>query len=382
VPLENVGDCAKCHTCDAWRLVRGVKERHEQAGFPLVGAHASTACASCHRPGRTFPKNVAADCTACHVSPHRTDLGPSCTACHKSDDPEWNDAARSRFPVSAHAGTGFPLTPPHAGHDCAACHRPTVRVYAKRFPGRQPDRCDACHSDPHRGQFRSRPGGCVACHPGNRTSFVPARYSIADHRTFPLAGGHLAVPCIRCHQPDAQTGVRRFVGTARRCRDCHVNPHGEQFRREISANGCRACHTSLATWRFDRNSFDHAATGYPLEGAHARAACGDCHVRPASTAPVRYRGTPTDCRGCHVDPHRGQLTPAGGAGCTRCHVSTTAWRDHRFDHQRHARFKLDGVHRRLDCAACHVKRKLPGGASTIHYRPLGRDCKDCHAVKR
>ena len=54
-------------------------------------------------------------------------------------------------------------------------------------------------------------------------------------------------------------------------------------------------------------------------------------------------------------------------GCRTCH-SETGWHEG-FDHDKDTSFKLDGLHARLDCSACHSDRR---------FRTAGRECADCH----
>ena len=93
----------------------------------------------------------------------------------------------------------------------------------------------------------------------------------------------------------------------------------------------------------------------------------------------RYHGTPTDCGACHRDVHRGQL---GGAACGSCHTSFATWSEVRFDHQTQSRFKLEGVHARTACDRCHVPVTLSDGSTIVQYKPLGRECTDCHDMLR
>jgi len=67
--------------------------------------------------------------------------------------------------------------------------------------------CTDCHADAHAGQFARSPGGadCARCH--TVAGFSPATFTVADHaRTaYPLAGAHLATPCVACHARPAPT---------------------------------------------------------------------------------------------------------------------------------------------------------------------------------
>ena len=49
--------------------------------------------------------------------------------------------------------------------------------------------------------------------------------------------------------------------------------------------------------------FNHAATGFPLTGLHATAACETCHVAGV------FKGTAKTCDGCHALGKRVVATP-------------------------------------------------------------------------
>ena len=84
-------DCASCHQQVTWRAV-GQLERHNRTRFPLVGAHASTACERCHvgaEVGRFMPTDI--QCLSCHQHdlqaaqfPNHIALGwvDNCDRCH------------------------------------------------------------------------------------------------------------------------------------------------------------------------------------------------------------------------------------------------------------------------------------------------------------
>jgi hypothetical protein len=361
--------CEECHagSDDAWGGARESFDaaRHAAAGFRLVAAHAALECAKCHVPGSPYPERfrepprVSSDCRACHEDVHRGQFPGACTECHGQD----------RF-VPARYGRGkhvsFALKGAHERTACDACH--TVVDGARRFVGTPRD-CASCHEDPHRGQFEE---GCASCH--DERSFRPARYPIDRHTRFALDGAHGAVACNSCHTEVA--GVRRFAGTPKDCASCHDDPHGGQFAREMKKNGCATCHGVAS---FQIRPFDHARrASYRLEGAHAKATCARCH-RPVGKPPVRrYRETARDCASCHRDEHRGQFA---GRACTACHEGYERWTLASFDHTG-TRFPLDGRHRRVACADCHPGVRQADGVVVTQYRPLGRQCKDCHEVER
>lgn len=124
---------------------------------------------------------------------------------------------------------------------------------------------------------------------------------------------------------------------------------------------CAACHTAEG---WDRVAFDHARTGFPLEGAHRTAACRGCHVATDFKA-----GVPRACGACHRDVHGGRL----GARCADCH-DAVAWGEPTFGPEAHRRtnFPLDGRHAVLPCEECHGDRRDRGFS-----RPT-RTCAECH----
>jgi hypothetical protein len=125
---------------------------------------------------------------------------------------------------------------------------------------------------------------------------------------------------------------------------------------------CQSCHTDSA-WR--PATFDHALARFPLTGAHTRLECGRCHTGG------RFRGTPTECVGCHQSDYDRTTSPSHRAagfptGCQACH-GTNAWRPATFDHNRF--FPItSGDHAGIGCTSCHPN---PGSFSVF-------TCLDCH----
>jgi len=388
-------DCTACHLAadETWAMgARGIKaETHALTGFPLDEAHVTVTCEKCHPAGlpydRRYPDPRAAGyrrqpktCEGCHEDPHRGQFQgrySGCADCHAGARflPPQFDAAR-------HAGA-YPLRGPHAVVTCIRCHPADSSTGVRQFVSvsRQ---CDACHADPHGGQFAARHAQCTDCHEQDR--FLPARYDTQEHAAlYSLTGAHAAVPCIRCHVLVQNTSIRRFVSTSRACKLCHADDHAGQFEREMAKGDCTACHRpDAATFRI--RPYDHARqAGYPLTGAHQKADCVDCHRRQrpdpsgdSSRMARAYRGTPTACDACHRDAHRGQFQQNEKQDCQRCHNSAESWTADRFDHKRDARFKLEGVHANLVCSACHPAVRQPDGQNVVQYRPLGTRCEDCH----
>jgi hypothetical protein len=138
------------------------------------------------------------------------------------------------------------------------------------------------------------------------------------------------------------------------------NPHGAMDL------DCSLCHHE-GSWDVsgELGDFDHASTGFPLEGRHAAAHCRDCHEDP------RFAFVGTSCADCHADIHKGRL----GVDCARCHTPQ-AWvqrSEQRLAHDATG-FALVGAHDRVDCDACHT------GPLAGDYVGTPTDCYFCHAA--
>lgn len=376
--------CASCHDPMGWQRIAPGRFDHGRTRFPLTGRHEGVACSGCHTRGAggalKFEGTPFASCASCHKDPHAGRLGAVCATCHTTAG--FDRIQPGQFD---HARTAFPLYGKHADVKCDSCHR-TGRPRPLRHA-----RCTDCHEDRHAGQLAGRPDGgrCESCHDVN--GFEPARFSAEDHaRTrMPLTGAHLAVPCDACHReapleriralgvrppPSAppRTGQMRFASTA--CSECHRDPHRGRTAR---FGACETCHATAA-WNAVR--FDHARTGFPLVGGHARTPCRSCHGGEGGAVVLGDR--PTVCNACHEDPHRGQFARRFGQGgetdCAACH-DPESWPRVRFDHDRQTSFPLQGVHRSLPCARCHL-REIDGRA-TMEFTGIGRTCSACHGAE-
>ncbi len=153
-------------------------------------------------------------------------------------------------------------------------------------------------------------------------------------------------------------GLAALGGLAAPAFAAQGSPHGHL---EIP---CADCHTT-SNWREigDDIRFQHEATGNPLTGAHATAACGACHRDPV------FSRVATACQDCHQDAHVGEL----GLDCASCH-DTRRWdaRDDLFRAHNRTLFPLFAGHARVDCDACH------GGQPPTQYSRTPTECMACH----
>ncbi len=386
-------DCQKCHNLAAWKPAPDFD--HNQAQFRLTGKHTDVDCQKCHSL-QTLPV-VAGDpdylkftglsfsnCNSCHKDTHQGQFGKDCRRCHNTAG--WQKVAYANFD---HDKTRFPLKGLHQGVKCESCHKP-----GKPFKGLASRRCLDCHQDFHRGQFVSRrsKGDCRECHTEN--GFTPSGFTLAEHQKtdFPLKGAHLAIPCIACHSGgEAGPGRRRstlvvnkFTFENTRCTTCHTDVHRGQSDKVAKAAGCLFCHNA-DSW--ERVEFDHNLTGFALEGKHARTRCRDCH-KPGKNFQdepiVLFRNGKNKCIDCHRDQHNGQFQSnvirAGKTikitDCSHCHLAGE-WNAKKFDHNKDARFALDGAHEKVACKECHPRERA-NGKTFVRYKPIDPICNSCH----
>ncbi len=110
----------------------------------------------------------------------------------------------------------------------------------------------------------------------------------------------------------------------------------------------------------------HDRTNFPLVGKHRTLACRECHIN------LVFEGTPTDCEVCHWQRRQDdRYSLRLGTRCSDCH-SPQSWKKvdpALWSHETNVGYRLEGVHRTLDCEACH-------GSSGFAPRPT--ECYACH----
>ncbi|HTS89292.1 MAG TPA: hypothetical protein VMG41_12445, partial [Gemmatimonadales bacterium] len=189
-----------------------------------------------------FFKVSEAECTACHVDPHRgrfeaggaVPVPGGCRACHDT-----RGFRPSAVDVAAHSHFAFPLEGAHRATPCGECHQEIkgapgprrsslIRAAASssselRFDTKRG--CADCHQSPHGSQFDHRKdhGRCEGCH--DVVAFSPAsRFDHDRDALFSLKGAHEHVPCTQCHQVDSRGGATKMViyqPLSTKCESCH-----------------------------------------------------------------------------------------------------------------------------------------------------------------
>jgi hypothetical protein len=390
-------------------LIDGKPFDHSRTRYPLEGKHRSVGCTECHRGGiAKTPRPTFATCTACHQDTHggqATLAGKpaDCGACHTVAG-----YLPATYTAQRHAESGYPLQGKHAAVGCRDCHpkRPENKALgtAAIVIRRPHERCVDCHKDAHAGQFAAATGeravfaDCAACH--RVDGFKPSTFDLARHAKtrLPLQGKHATTTCAACHGPQrtdlpalpdksklGPAGVLLTLSDAA-CAACHRDPHAARFKQ-----ACSECHDQN---RFRPSTYDlaaHARCSFKLDGAHRAVPCAECHVdlkrEPTRATLLLTRTTEppllqplnkTLCSDCHESPHGVQFEGrARGEACTVCHQDGSFKPASRFDHDRHADFKLRGAHEKVLCSACHVPR-IEAGRAVVVYHPVPAHCEDCH----
>ncbi|MFT5734664.1 MAG: hypothetical protein ACJAZN_002473 [Planctomycetota bacterium] len=227
--------CDTCHEQQSWRVVGAITD-HARTRFPLVGAHAATACRRCHEgieAGVLAPLDV--ECISCH----QADLARTADPNHVTNG--WTDTCdRCHIPTgwrgAAFNHSTFPLTGQHRNADCSECH--TNGIYAGT-----PRNCVDCHrqeylnaNDPNH-VAAGFPESCENCH--NTQRWDDANFN----HFFRINGGsHGGFDCIDCH-----TMPNNFTEAS--CTHCHEHRQSEADDEHSDVNGyvwsspqCIACH--------------------------------------------------------------------------------------------------------------------------------------------
>jgi hypothetical protein len=305
------GECSECHNVNGWKPSLFTVKEHATSHYALEGKHAAVACEKCHTPAGkdTIYKVKFAACTDCHQDAHDKQFAAApyqnrCEQCHTV-----KDFHHSTFTIAKHKDTRFLLTGAHVAVSCTDCHKAglggrTDKILPFHFEDRT---CTACHTDPHKGEFKDRmaqkradgrPLGCEACH--NTRSWIDVRSFDHSKTKFALVGAHRAVVCGDCHKPAQGTHEIQFKGTPQACEACHTDPHAGQFVARDGITKCGDCHV---VQRWTPSTFDHdKRTQFPLQGGHANVACSMCHALQREVqgkTVLFYKPTSRSCADCH-----------------------------------------------------------------------------------
>ena len=206
-----------------------------------------------------------------------------------------------------HQTSRFALRGSHSAVPCQDCHKKGDSVDAVTAYHFASLAYEACHKDPHRGEFpavlissaSATQSVCESCHGLiSWRQLKPFDHSVTD---FALTGGHASVTCAACHMSHNQGQQAAAVPfkTSDKCEGCHEDIHGGQFQR-LGIVDCAGCHT---TSRWPVTGFDHETrTTFSLQGAHQNVPCRLCHNDRREIngrIVIVYKDAPRECNQCH-----------------------------------------------------------------------------------
>jgi hypothetical protein len=292
-----------------------------------------------------------------------------------------------------HARTTFPLTGAHLQIACRACH---VDGQLGTFTPLDPQ-CMSCHEADYTNAqavpHENFPTDCLRCH----VTLAWTANVRFDHPSvsggFRLLGAHALIRCSSCHGPNLEPLFQ--PANDQDCIACHQTDYDREHPGGAFPTTCLACHT-VDTW--SGATFDHAlvASGFRLEGAHARIPCEACHSPTDWSVPF----TPAndqDCISCHADDYQGEHAGSGfPTTCLACHTVET-WEGADFANHDAQYFPIysgrhDGTwencqtcHTQPDnfqvfsCLSCHRQSETDGHHDEVGgYRYDSNACYQCH----
>jgi hypothetical protein len=370
-------DSDACYACHPTGSSSGAFD-HSQSNFPLTGAHLTVDCIQCHQSGYAGTPTA---CVACHqtnyngtINPNHQSLGinTDCVSCHTTD-PGW---APAQFPQH---NQYFELLGQHASiTDCNTCHNGNYNLNSAE--------CLQCHQTDYNNaanpnhQAAGIPTTCQDCHTAN--GWTPSTF---NHSTtgFTLLGVHASLQCSSCHQGTV-TGLNPD------CISCHQTDYNNATNPNHTAAGipttCQDCHNASA---WIPSTFDHATTGFQLQGVHAQIQCSSCHQGTVT-------GLSPNCITCHQTEYNNapnHVAQGYPTNCDLCH-SFEAWTPANFDHN-NTNFPLTGAHLQVQCSDCHSSGFVgtPTACFACHETnynnttnpshttlQLPTDCSTCHTT--
>lgn len=181
--------------------------------------------------------------------------------------------------------------------------------------------------------------------------------------------------CNLCHDGGRATNDQKCLGChdhsdlAKRIRE----GKGFHASSKVKGKSCESCHLEhkgrgfdLMAWRSlagGEKNFDHALTGWKLNGKHTAIDCKDCHKNTNKQGLRTYLGEDKTCGNCHKRDQPHGFDKTAFMKCERCH-GESVWKPPRstleFDHddKNDAAMPLEGTHASVSCGKCHPKAKF------------------------
>lgn len=345
-------------------------------------------CSYCHQPLKTIQANLCLECHTAVSNQIANGIGlhskfeqvNTCAQCHSDHKGRNFDPLMDAMADFDHSITTFDLINHQVDFDaslinCNQCHitdsgyEPSVRA------------CASCHATKdmvfmvkHTQDYGDQ---CLACHDG-KDKMVGFNHSMSQ---FPLLGAHESLECAECHK------VENFANTPVDCISCHSEP---QIHTGIFDLDCTICHTTQA-WKpafLDGRLFNHwdnvafNLIKHAKDFAGNAISCKGCHPKDFRQFDLEI------CITCHIEQNFDYMAAhieKFGNACLECHDGVD--RMNKFDHDKI--FVLDGRHREVDCAACHIDYSFQGTSKEcvechaepeIHSGTFGIQCQFCHTT--
>jgi hypothetical protein len=185
-------------------------------------------------------------------------------------------------------------------------------------------------------------------------------------------GKHKQAKCASCHKGDL---YKDKLQTA--CFSCHEK---DDKHKGQEGKKCESCHAEQS---WNKTTFDHGQSSFPLLGRHRLVDCKKCH------ASVTFKDAKSDCWSCHENDDAKVHKRRFGTECQLCH-NVRDWMAWDFDHNK-TEFRLDGAHKKVanKCYTCHAKpmgKKVALSSSCgschdrddVHNGSYGDRCERCH----
>ena len=401
-------------------------------------------CFKCHDVGKGTPDRLCLDCHkeikpfVIQKKGYHGLTKQSCRECH--DDHKgrnFNSIELNDKEFNHKFETGFDLTGKHEKLKCNECHKEkhgnkSARSGLIRYFGRQ-STCVSCHKkeDIHffKGEFAKK--DCGSCH-GVKTWKDEIQFNHEKDGHYKLVGKHEKLKCAECHGISKKQTTPLYAWPqlkTKECLSCHTDYHKNNLSPKYQGGKCTQCHDQHQnTWKILQ--FDHDVTGFKLRDKHAEIKCLDCHKQKSFTSvsaassqligtnqqgeanlsqgnlvsqigninlPLKvdnslshykdfnFKGLKSACISCHQDihkfgPHKNQKYGKFENACSTCHNERNWKLIFQFEHNSDTRYKLDGKHLDVKCAACHKTEVKTQKSAQYHWPQLTqKGCVNCHA---
>jgi hypothetical protein len=337
-------DCLLCHSTNKWK---DAFFDHDATNFPLVGAHETTDCQSCHADGSY-------------------DLPLSCDGCHIENGIATSNAALSGYNHDTH----------NINSNCESCHTSSIwsSIIFDHLNFSDQD-CQDCHLPEHTdSQYPPHADGnidtdCQLCHATTSTWIIENFLHSSSQTGFELTGLHIPADCALCHLNQIYDSTPQNCGNS----VCHLNDfnattdpnHGEYG---FPVGYCEHCHETLG-WEPDIYSHDVedvCATCHMPDYNSAddpphidfSTTCESCHSSTTTwdDATFTHEGITDGCQNCHMDDFYEEHNDGDPTNCEVCH-NTINWDEVTFDHDNDYFPIFSGEHEDewTTCTAeCHI----------------------------